>query len=783
MKTTQQLKSGWKFCLAASDAPAAPSFDDSAWQTVNVPHDWAIYGPFDSRNDFYSTRIVQDGETTETPHYGRTGGLPHAGTGWYRLRFTPAAADRGKVFFLEFDGVMSRSTVFVNGHDAGGRAYGYSSFQLDITRFLEFGTENVIAVRVANPEQASRWYPGAGIYREARLVIAEPEHFDWSGIWVFDREADPERKTATVGINTRYSGENCCVKLTVSDSSGQTLFATSFSGEKTEFPLSGLRFWTPETPELYTFHFTLIRDGEQKDEQTIRHGFRTVRFDAGNGMFLNGKPYYLKGVCLHHDLGPLGTAFSLPALKRQFTLLKGIGCNAIRTSHNPPDPHFLDLCDTMGFAVLDEAFDAWTEGKIVNDYSSLFSEWSERDLTDMLLRDRNHCSVVMWSIGNEINEQGHPDGWKVAAALADICHKTDPFRPVTAGLDRPDAAIPNNFPPALDVIGWNYKPHRYPEFHEKYPQIPQFGSETASTISSRGEYFFPVEAGPEWHHHENIQCSSYDLEFPPWASTPDREFEMQDACPWIFGEFVWTGFDYLGEPTPYNAHWPAHASYFGIFDLVGLPKDRAWLYAARWSGKPVLHLLPHWTWPGREGLSTPVHVYTNYNSVELFVNGVSAGIRTRPGSKFRLTWDDVTYAPGELSAVARDASGKELARETVRTASAPAELALSADRTTLSADGEDLAFVTVSVLDRNGILQPHADHTIRFEVSGAGSFAAAGNGNSASTEDFYGGYIKAFHGQCVCIVRAGNADGIIRLTASADGLAPATIELTVSGKA
>lgn len=783
MKTIQKLKSGWKFHLTASGDPAAPSFDDSAWQTVNVPHDWAIYGPFDSRNDSYSTRIVQDGETTETPHYGRTGGLPHPGTGWYRLHFTPAAADRGKTFFLEFDGIMSRSTVFVNGHDAGGRPYGYSSFQLDITRFLEFGSENVIAVRVANPDQASRWYPGAGIYREARLVVAEPEHFCWSGIRISDRKADPEQKTAAVCVSTRYSGKDCRVELTVSDSSGQTLLATSFSGGETEFPLSGLKFWTPETPELYTFRFILTKDGRQKDEQTLFHGFRTVRFDAENGMFLNGKPYYLKGVCLHHDLGPLGAAVSLPALKRQFTLLKGIGCNAIRTSHNPPDPHFLDLCDTMGFAVIDEAFDAWTEGKIVNDYSSLFPEWSERDLTDMILRDRNHCSVVMWSIGNEINEQGHPDGWKVAAALADICHKTDPSRPVTAGLDRPDAAIPNNFPPALDIIGWNYKPHRYREFHEKYPHIPQFGSETASTISSRGEYFFPVETGPEWHHHENIQCSSYDLEFPPWASTPDREFDMQDACPWIFGEFVWTGFDYLGEPTPYNAHWPAHASYFGIFDLVGLPKDRAWLYAARWSGQPVLHLLPHWTWPGREGQNTPVHVYTNYDSVELFVNGISAGIRARSGSKYRLIWNDVSYTPGELTAVARDASGKELARETVRTASAPAKLALSADRTTLSADGEDLGFITVSVQDQEGNLQPHAGHTIRFEVSGAGSFAAAGNGNSASTEDFYSGNIDAFHGQCVCIVRAGKADGTIRLTASADGLAPATIELTVAGKA
>lgn len=777
MRTIQQLKSGWRFRRTDSVAPAAPSFDDSAWGAVTVPHDWAVVGPFDSRNDFYSTQIIQDGETSETPHYGRTGGLPHIGVGWYRLSFTPDPLDGEKRFFLEFDGVMSRSMVFVNGREAGGRPYGYSSFSLDITRFVEFGGENVIAVRAANPEQASRWYPGAGIYREARLVVTEPEHFNWSGIWIFNREADPAKGTAKVGVKLDYAGEGCRVELTVADPSGAAVFKTAFSGSETEFPLAGLRFWTPESPVLYSFRFVLSKNGEPKDERTVAYGFRTVKFDAEKGMFLNGKPYYLKGVCLHHDLGPLGTAFSLPALNRQFKLLKGIGCNAIRTAHNPPDPKFLDLCDSMGFAVLDEAFDAWKDGKIVNDYSSLFPEWHKRDLADMIRRDRNHPCVIMWSIGNEINEQGCPDGRNVAGLLAEICHQTDPFRPVTAGLDRPDAAIENDFPPALDVIGWNYKPHRYPELHEKYPRIPQYGSETASTISSRGEYFFPVESGPEWHYHENIQCSSYDLEYPPWASTPDREFEMQDACPWIFGEFVWTGFDYLGEPTPYNAHWPAHASYFGIFDLVGLPKNRAWLYAARWSGAPVLHLLPHWTWPGREGRKTPVHVYTNYDRVELFVNGKSAGTKTRSGSKYRLIWDDVVYAPGEIAAVASDASGRELARETVRTASVPVRLSLSADRPELAAYGEDLGFVTVSVLDENGILQPHADHPIRFEVTGAGTFAAAGNGNSASTEDFYSGTMKAFHGQCVCIVRAGGSAGTVRVTASADGLLPAEIEL------
>lgn len=778
MKQIQVLKQGWRFRRTDSDS-SAPSLDDSSWERVEVPHDWAIRGPFDSRNDFYSTRIVQDGETTETPHYGRTGGLPHIGVGWYRLRFSLRPEDRGKRIFLEFDGIMSRSTVFVNGKKAGGRPYGYSSFSLEITPLVEWEKENLLAVRVANPEQASRWYPGAGIYREARLLVLEQEHFNWSGIRIWNRTMEPEKARASVDVEVDYAGEECRVELTVADPAGTVVFQSAFSGKQTAFELENLRLWTPETPELYSFQFRLMKNGELRDEQVVAYGFRSVRFDAEKGMFLNGKPYYLKGVCLHHDLGPLGAAFSLPALRRQLRLLKGIGCNAIRTSHNPPDPKLLDLCDSMGFAVMDEAFDAWKEGKIVNDYSSLFPEWHERDLGDMIRRDRNHPCVILWSIGNEINEQGSPDGWKIAKELGEICHRLDPSRPVTAGLDRPDAGIPNHFPESLDIIGWNYKPHRYPEFHKIYPTIPQYGSETASTVSSRGEYFFPVEQGPEWHFHPNTQCSSYDLEFPPWASTPDREFKMQDACPWIFGEFVWTGFDYLGEPTPYNAHWPAHASYFGIFDLVGLPKDRAWLYAARWSGKPVLHLLPHWTWPGREGEQTPVHVYTSYDRVELFVNGKSAGERVRNASEYRLVWNDVVYQPGEIRAVARSASGEAIAEERIVTASAGVKLVIRADRTELRADGEDLGFLTVSVVDKQGTLQPSADHPVRFTVEGEGSFVAAGNGNSISTEDFYCGTMRAFHGQCVGIVRAGKAAGIIRITVSADGLEKAELELPV----
>ena len=759
-----------------------PEADDRGWEAVCVPHDWAISGAFEAQNDLQVTRIMQNGEETESRHYGRTGGLPHMGVAWYRRTFRLEESERGRRVWVEFDGVMSHSRVFVNGIEVGGRPFGYASFCVEATEAVRFGAENVLAVRVDNPPQSSRWYPGAGIYREARLVTKEREHFGYQGIWLTDESLDVRRRRATLKVQLEGGCvEGCVVKMLVESPDGGWFRMSTFEGDSHSLEVEEVALWSPETPALYRVTLELLKDGEVRDRVTLAHGFRAVSFSAETGMTLNGKPYYLKGVCLHHDLGPLGAAFSVPAMSYRLRLLKEMGCNAIRTSHNPPAPQLLDLCDTMGFAVMDEAFDCWELGKCANDYSRDFHAWHQRDLEDFIRRDRNHASVIFWSIGNEINEQSSPDGRRVAAKLAAIAHRTDPTRPVAAGLDRPDGCFKNDLPTALDLAGWNYKPHRYAELHSHYPKLPQFGSETASTVSSRGEYFFPVQEGQAWNGrpHDIIQVSSYDLEFPPWATTPDREFRGQDESPWIFGEFVWTGFDYLGEPTPFDAFWPAHASYFGIYDLVGLPKDRVWLYAARWTDRPVLHLLPHWTWPERVGQVTPVHAYINCASVELLVNGVSQGVRVRESSVWRVCWDEVSYEPGEVIAIGRDADGNEVLRTSVRTAGDPARLVLTPERAELTADGEDVVHVRVEVVDAAGTVQPHAALPVTFAVTGAGAFAAAGNGDATCTERFVSGVMSTYHGACMAIVRAAATPGELTLTATAPGVASASVTLAV----
>lgn len=782
MRNTVLLDKGWKFILGDATEYACAEFDDSSWGTVSVPHDWAISGPFDSGNDFYSTKIVQNGETSETPHYGRTGGLPHIGVGWYRLELPSDAFVSGGRHYLEFDGVMSHSSVYVNGKEVTGRPFGYSSFCGDITDAVSTDGRNVVAVRVDNPEQSSRWYPGAGIIRDVRLVSKSSRHIGYQGVWLFDTDIDVKRGRATLNVKLNcVNGDGCTVKMTVESPDGSWFRIVTFEELEYHVALENLVFWSPESPALYTVTIELQSDGQVVDSVSLKHGFRLVEFDAERGMSLNGKPYYLKGVCLHHDHGPLGAAFSVAAMRRQLKLLQDMGCNAVRTSHNPPAPQLLDLCDEMGFAVMDEAFDSWELCKCKNDYSQHFKEWHERDLKDFIKRDRNHACVFFWSIGNEINEQSVDDGRRVAVALAKICHKTDPYRLVSAGLDRPDGCIKNDLPTALDLVGWNYKPHRYQELHDKYPTLPQFGSETASTVSSRGCYFFPLTEAQAWKQRDTsvIQCSAFDIEYPPWATTPDKEFLGQDEHPWMFGEFVWTGFDYLGEPTPFDAYWPAHASYFGIYDLVGLPKDRVWLYAARWSDKKILHVLPHWTWPERIGEVTPVVVYTNYDKVELFVNGESAGVRERESSVYRLVWDDVVYAPGKLEAVALDGDGNELAWECVTTAGEAAGLRLTVDRERIASGSKDLAYVTVAVVDGAGVVQPRANVPVTFTVEGAGEFACAGNGDAACTELFQCGTMSTFNGYCVAIVRSGAVAGDVCLKAVAPGLASAEISIVV----
>ncbi len=517
------------------------------------------------------------------------------------------------------------------------------------------------------------------------------------------------------------------------------------------------------------------------DHETHPLGFRTLTFDPDNGFLINGVAMKLNGVCLHHDLGPLGAAVNRTALKRQLDLLQAMGCNAVRTSHNPPTPELLELCDVLGLLVIDEAFDEWRTGKLDNGYHRHFDEWAEKDLRAMIRRDRNHPCVIMWSIGNEIMEQWEEQGAAVASFLSGICHDEDPTRPTTAGFNGPDDAIKNGLAAAVDIPGWNYQPHRYVRFHQMFPTKATYGSETESTVSSRGVYYFPVneEVSPV---RDTLQVNSYDMCYPPWAYSPDVEFRAQDECGFSLGEFVWTGFDYLGEPTPYFERWPSRSSYFGILDLCGIPKDRYYLYQSKWTDQPVLHLLPHWTWPGREGESTPVHCYTGFPTVELFVNGRSQGRRSKREKlmlgSYRLVWPDVRYEAGTLKAVAYDGEGRVIAETVVNTAGSPVAIELVADRKTMVADGDDMAFVTVRLVDADGNLCPTADDLVTFQLDGPATIAAVDNGNAASLESFQANQRRAFSGLCMVYLRsAGQQDGVVTLTATADGLASASVTL------
>ncbi len=760
MRHVKLLKTDWLFYLGQN-----PPADLTRWEKVRIPHDWAISRAFDPSNDLQFTKITQDGETIDAPHYGRTGGLPHVGHGTYRRHFrvNPAA----DCHFLEFDGVMSHSQIYINGRLAGGRPYGYASFCVDITTYIQKDADNLLEVTVDNPPLASRWYPGAGIYRMVRLVETSQAHVKFDGVWVRPLAVNAETAKFAVELELSMAAAGAEVKIAILDPQGKTV------GAGCKFTVHKPQLWNIETPVLYQAQIELVKNGKTVDRVTQKFGIRFVSFDADTGMTLNGKSFRMHGVCLHHDLGPLGAAFSAAAARRQLQLLKNIGCNAVRTSHNPPAREFLDLCDEMGFVVLDEAFDAWEIGKIPNDYSSLFAQWHEIDLVDFIKRDRNHPSVIMWSIGNEINEQHEPEGWRVAVKLRDIAHHVDPTRPVTAGLDISDKAIANHLAQELDIPGWNYKPHRYEEYHQKLPHLPQYGSETASTVSSRGQYHFPVESiNPD---HPDIHCSSYDVEHPPWSSTPDKEFTFQDRCPYIMGEFVWTGFDYLGEPSPYKHHWPAHASYFGIFDLCGLPKDRVYLYQSRWSSAKVLHLLPHWNWPRYCGQTVPVHCYTNFDTVELLVNGKSQGIRRKEGCH-RLTWDEVIYEPGAIVARALDADGNVITEVSRKTAGVAVKIRLSVDRQLIANDGDDLAFVIIDALDADGNIHPTADDRIKVTVSG-GELAATGNGDPTSLNGFTSPYVLLFNGRALAIVRGKGSAKDIKVTAEAAHLSSDTITI------
>ncbi len=790
-RTAYLLSKNWKFSKGDfKDAPE-PGFKDQQWETVNIPHDWAIKGPFDGSNDLQKVQIVQNGEKEASVKSGRTGGLPFVGVGWYRNKFTAPAFGKNKRAVLLFDGAMSNPYVYVNGKEAGHWAYGYNSFSIDVTNYLVEGKENTLAVRLENKQESSRWYTGAGLYRNVHLIITEEVSIPVWGTYVTTPEVNTDFakvkiKTKVESLTLKQSGLR--LQTTIVDAKGQVraetssiLLATDHMEFEQNLIVKNPVLWSPETPVLYKA-ISKVYDGDRlKDEYSTTFGIRTFKFEAGKGFSLNGTYRKFKGVCNHHDLGPLGAAINVSALRRQLTLLKDMGCDAIRTSHNMPAPELVKLCDEMGFMMMVESFDEWKARKVSNGYSHLFDEWAEKDLVNMIHRDRNSPSVILWSIGNEVPDQSTKGGNKIAKFLQDICHREDPTRPVTAGMDRINDAIANNFASILDIPGFNYKPMLYDNANGKLPQGFILGTETASTVSSRGVYKYPV-AFAKMKMYEDNQSSSYDFEFCNWSQIPDDEFAKQDDLGYVIGEFVWTGFDYLGEPTPYDAKWPSHSSYFGIIDLAGIPKDRFYLYRSNWNKeKPTLHILPHWTFPGREGQVTPVFCYTNFPSAELFVNGKSMGKQTKNNSsainRYRLMWNDVIYQPGSIKIVAYDENGKAMGEKTVKTAGKPDHLTLAPDRTSLAADGNDLAYVTVSVVDAAGNLCPDADNELSFSVTGEGGYKVAANGDATSLELFHLPHMKAFKGMLVTTVQSSEKPGTMTLKVSGKGLKSAVLSL------
>ncbi|KAK4096800.1 glycoside hydrolase family 2 protein [Parathielavia hyrcaniae] len=773
------------------------SFDDSSWETVDVPHDWAIKGPFNAPGIS-----------------GGMGRLPSNGVGWYRRRMTMAPEDRGKSIFLDIDGAMSYSAVWVNGRLVGGWPYGYASFRLDLTPYLKVGDDNLLAIRLDNAVDNSRWYPGAGIYRNVWLVKNSPAHVAQYGTFITTPDVSDTSATVKLAIDIQNDGSSdqvvkVATEIRVLDTAtgepGNHVVA-KFSPATINVPagqrrsvesstrVKSPRLWGPapaQTPNMYVAITTLSAKGAVLDTYETPFGIRSVTFDANKGVSINGKPVRIWGTCNHGDHGALGVALNMRAAERQLSMVQEMGSNAIRTSHNPPAPELLDLADGMGIMVVDEIFDTWNVAKTANDFTSLFPDWHEPDLRAFVRRDRNHPSIIAWSVGNELGEQASPAGGATAQALQAILLAEDPTRPTTAAIN---FAGPNTpVADAVDVISLNYQGEghgistngSFAAFHQAYPAKAIWSSESASTVSSRGTYLFPVTdansaiVGPgSGLDDPTLQVSAYELYHPSWASSPDKVFEAHDRNPYVAGEFVWTGWDYLGEPTPYDGPGGARSSYFGIIDLAGFRKDRFWLYQARW--RPEVrsaHLLPHWTWPERVGLVTPVHVFSSGDEAELFVNGVSAGRVQRGLYEYRFRWDRVVYQPGEVRVVVYK-GGKEWATDVKRIVGDAKELKMTADRTRIRADGDDLSFVSVAVVDGNGDTVPRASNPIAFSVSGPGQIVATDNGDPADMTAFPSLTRNAFSGLALAVVRATKgASGDITVSASADGLKGAKVTL------
>ena len=770
------LTDGWQF-----------SRDNNHWESVSVPHDWAIAGPFDKKWDLQYVAIEQNGETEKSEKSGRSGALPWIGQGFYRTTVTiPDGYSRAT---LMIDGAMSNARVKVGGKQLAYWPYGYNAFNVDIP-VSQTGNTFDIEVSLDNVEESSRWYPGGGIYRPVRLLLTGDNHFP---VWqTYIRTLTASTEKAIVEVVAKAQGEKGNTIAVLRDHDGRVVAEASEDGVNDavlQLAVANPRLWSPESPYLYTLTLSRLVGGKKVDEESHKVGIRTISVSKDGGFRLNGVSRKIKGVCLHHDLGPLGAAENKAAVIRQIKMMKAMGCDAIRTAHNMPSTLQMEVCDSLGMMVMAESFDMWIYPKCKNGYAKFFKEWADRDIENLVLHHRNHPSIVMWSIGNEIPEQWSKEGVEISRHLQSLCHRLDPSRPVTQGMDRAEAALKSGFAQVMDVPGFNYRVHKYEKNIAQLPQGFLLGSETASTVSSRGVYKFPVVVSDNAVYDDG-KCSSYDTEYCSWSNLPDDDWRCQDDYPWVIGEFVWTGYDYLGEPTPYDTYWPSRSSYFGICDLAGLPKDRYYLYRSRWNtAAHTIHLLPHWTWPGREGEITPVYCYTDAPEAELFVNGKSQGrISKRQDSRldrYRLRWNDVTYQPGELRVVAYNADGSVMGEQKVLTAGKPVALrmdvecpssdhttfkadgaTLKADGATLKADGADLAFITVSLEDANGTFCPTLSDDITIEVTGEGVFEAACNGDATSLQSMRQPTMKLFSGKAVFVVRSTTQSGTIQVTAT-----------------
>lgn len=799
MLAEEQLLTRWQF--VKSDDATMPA---SGWTEVTVPHDWAIYGPFDKKNDLQVVQVVQNGEAEATEKTGRSGGLPWMGYGWYKT--TVVIPEKAREHYtLLFDGAMSNAVVSIDGQEVGRWPYGYNSFHFDVTRQMTPG-EHEIMVALQNKPESSRWYPGAGLYRNVHLIGNDVTHIPVWGTYVTTPEVSEEN--AVVDVKTTIAGkqgERVRVRMRVlfeketiyDEETEYTLEAQEMEVERT-LKVEHPKRWSPEHPHLYTLQ-TILNDGETNE---LKFGIRSIEFRPHEGFLLNESIRKFKGVCLHHDLGALGTAVHKGAIRHQIRLLKDMGCDAIRTSHNMPAPELVELCDEMGMMMMVESFDIWDLEKTKNDYHVLFPEWAERDMENMVKHYRSNPSVVMWSIGNEVWNQTKSDGWKTAQWLQDICHRLDPTRKVTCGMDQAWCIFDNGFAATLDIPGLNYRTHRYEEGYSKLPQGLMLGSETASTVSSRGTYKFPVVYAPDLLYKDN-QSTGYDVEYCSWSGLPDQDFALQDDYKWTIGQFVWTGFDYLGEPSPYDTEaWPSHSSYFGIIDLAYLPKDRYFLYRSQWNTEePTAYALPHWTWPGREGEVTPVFVYTSYPEAEVFINGKSQGRRRfmskeeadtartvelgkfeiagwgsapRPEllPRYRLMWLDTKYEPGEMRVVfyahVGDKETIEGADVVRRTAGKAKKLQMLQMNDAEDAKKEGLYYITVGVMDKKGVVCPEADDLVRFKLKGDGEIVGVANGDAASLDPLKGEQMHLFKGLATVIVSS--KSGRFSLQAKADGL-------------